>query len=103
MIDDPLAMNPETHGLTCPDCRTGKLQSKFITYANWHAGQFVIAPNTPAWWCAVCGHVELQAAMVNRLLSLLGPASRPIAAHARSGLQINSDLFQNPSSTRKYQ
>jgi hypothetical protein len=103
MINDQLAMKTETGGLTCPDCRTGRLHSKFITYANWHASQFVIAPNTPAWWCAVCGHLELQAAAVNRLLSLLGPASRPIAAQARSGLQINSDLFPSLSSTRKYQ
>ncbi|HZY45551.1 MAG TPA: hypothetical protein VFF70_12475 [Anaerolineae bacterium] len=89
--------------LTCPDCRTGQLQSKFICYANWHAGRFVIAPYTPAWWCAVCGHIELQAAAVNRLLSLLGPVSRPSAAHTRLGVQINFDLFQNLSSTRKYQ
>jgi YgiT-type zinc finger domain-containing protein len=39
---------------TCPNCHTGNLQPRFVNYANWHAGQYVVVPHMPAWSCDVC-------------------------------------------------
>ncbi len=60
---------------TCPHCRVGALHRKTITYANWHFGYFVTAPNTPVWQCDVCASCEIDAAALQRLLWLLGPTT----------------------------
>ena len=62
---------------TCQQCHVGNLHQKHIPYANWHAGEFVIAQRLPAWQCDVCAYCELDAGAVNRLLLLLGPVTPP--------------------------
>jgi len=68
---------------TCQNCHVGNLRQKHIPYANWHAGEFVIVPHVPAWQCDVCAACELDAAVMNRLLPLLGPVTPPGPAQPR--------------------
>jgi YgiT-type zinc finger domain-containing protein len=68
---------------TCQNCHTGTLHPKSITYANWHAGQFITGPNMPAWQCDVCALCEVEAEALNRLLPLLGPVTRPSLTQVR--------------------
>ncbi len=68
---------------TCQNCHTGVLHPKSITYANWHAGQFVTVPHMPAWQCDVCALCEVEAEALNHLLPLLGPVTQPGLTQAR--------------------
>ena len=71
---------------TCPNCRTGTLHQRTVNYANWHAGQYVVVPNMPAWSCDVCALCQIDAEALQRLLPLIGPVTRPDPAQARHSL-----------------
>ncbi len=62
---------------TCPNCRTGNLHPRTVNYANWHAGQYVVVPNMPAWLCDVCALCEIDGEALQRLIPLIGPVTRP--------------------------
>ncbi len=67
----------------CPNCHVGTLHPKAVTYANWHVGQFVTAPNLPAWSCDVCAWCQIEPEALNRLLWLIGPVTRPALSQPR--------------------
>jgi hypothetical protein len=64
----------------------GTLRPKSVTYANWHVGQFVTAPNLPAWSCDVCAWRQIEPEALNRLLWLIGPVTRPALSQPRHTL-----------------
>jgi YgiT-type zinc finger domain-containing protein len=68
---------------TCPNCHVGNLHPKSVTYANWHVGQFVTAPNLPAWSCDVCAWCQIEPEALHRLLWLIGPVTRPALSQPR--------------------
>ena len=72
---------------TCQICHVGALRRKYITYSNWHAGQFVTVPHMAAWSCDACAHCEIDAEAIQRLLPLLGPVTRPDPAQTRRARQ----------------
>jgi YgiT-type zinc finger domain-containing protein len=72
---------------TCLQCHVGHLHKKHIPYANWHASEFVVVQNMPAWQCDVCAYCELDAEVINRLLPLLGPVTRPDPTQPRRVLK----------------
>jgi hypothetical protein len=72
---------------TCQHCHIGQLHKKHIPYANWHASEFVVVQNMPAWQCDVCAYCELDAEVINRLLPLLGPVTRPDPTQPRRVLK----------------
>jgi len=62
---------------TCPNCHTGQLRLRTVNYGNWHAGQYVVVPNLPAWSCDVCALCQIDAEALQRLLPLIGPVTQP--------------------------
>ena len=62
---------------TCHVCHVGNLQRKYVTYSNWHAGQFVTVPHLAAWSCDACAYCEIDSEAIQRLMPLLGPVTRP--------------------------
>jgi YgiT-type zinc finger domain-containing protein len=90
---------------SCGQCHLGNLHQRTGTYANWHAGQFVIVPNLPAWQCDVCAACEIDADALNRLLPLLGPITHTnLTQLGRRQLRANTDRFEDgfdPTSDRR--
>jgi YgiT-type zinc finger domain-containing protein len=62
---------------TCPNCHTGQLLKRTVNYGNWHAGQYVVVANLPAWSCDVCALCQIDADAIQRLIPLLGPVTQP--------------------------
>lgn len=77
--------------LICPNCHIGTLHQKFVTYANWHVGQFVTAPNLPAWSCDVCAWCQIEPETLTRLLLLIGPVTRPALSQPRHTLASSDE------------
>jgi YgiT-type zinc finger domain-containing protein len=61
----------------------GNLRCCTVNYANWHAGQYVVVPNLPAWSCDVCALCQIDADALQRLLPLIGPVTGPDLAQTR--------------------
>ncbi len=63
----------------CPECYTGMMHLRHITYFTWLGGELVTVPNFPAWVCDVCGRREYDERAVSWLSMLLSPeAGKPI-------------------------
>ena len=77
---------------TCSTCRMGNLHEKHVTYANWHAGRFVVVPNMLARMCDVCAAYEFDAEALNRLLPLLGPVTRLDSSQSSRGQHRSGDV-----------
>jgi YgiT-type zinc finger domain-containing protein len=82
---------------TCPNCHTGTLRPRTVNYANWHAGQYVVVPNLPAWLCDVCALCQIDSDALQRLLPLIGPVTQPDFTQARRAASQRSlsDLPQD--------
>lgn len=82
---------------TCTECHIGSLHKRRITYTNWHSNQFVIVPNLSAWQCDVCGHCQIDAEAINRLMPLLGPVTRPDPTQPRRtrSQSSNGDVYRD--------
>jgi len=72
--------------LPCPECRSGVMHLRYITYFTWLGGELVTVPNFPAWTCDVCGRREYDSRAVSWLNTMLNPAAgkRPVAHRRRT-------------------
>lgn len=82
---------------TCDHCHIGSLQARQITYANWHAGLFIVMPNMPAWQCDVCAHLEIDAGALSKIMPLLGPVTQPDPTLPRRGRQARGSDTHQPA------
>ena len=57
----------------CPECQTGVLRLRYLTYFTWLNSELVMAPNFPAWVCDVCGRREYDPRAIKWLNTLLNP------------------------------
>lgn len=55
----------------CPHCHIGHLRPKLAYYCAWHEGEFVSAPDFPAWVCDVCGQRQYDQEAVFELDTIL--------------------------------
>jgi YgiT-type zinc finger domain-containing protein len=71
-----------TYVAPCPECQTGVLHLRYLTYFTWLNNELITVPNFPAWVCDVCGRREYDPRAVKWLNTLLNPetgrsANRP--------------------------
>jgi len=59
--------------LTCPECRSGVMRLRYITYFTWLNQELITVPNFPAWVCDMCGRRDYDSRAVNWLNTLLNP------------------------------
>lgn len=59
--------------IPCPECQSGVLRLRYITYFTWLSGELVTVPNFPAWVCDVCGRREYDSRAIKWLNALLNP------------------------------
>lgn len=57
----------------CPECQTGVLHLRHITYFTWLNDELVTVPNFPAWVCDMCGRREYDSRAIKWLNALLHP------------------------------
>jgi YgiT-type zinc finger domain-containing protein len=67
--------------IPCPECRSGVMHLRYITYFTWLSGQLVTVPNFPAWTCDVCGRREYDSRAISWLNTMLNPLAgkRPVS------------------------
>ena len=53
--------------LTCPECRSGVMRLRYITYFTWLNQELITVPNFPAWVCDMCGRRDYDSRAVNWL------------------------------------
>lgn len=75
------AGKPMDYIIPCPECRSGVMHLRYITYFTWLSGQLVTVPNFPAWTCDVCGLREYDTRAISWLNTMLNPAAgkRPVS------------------------
>ena len=57
----------------CPECQTGVVRLRYLTYFTYLSDELVTVPNFPAWVCDVCGRREYDPRAVTWLNTLLNP------------------------------
>lgn len=67
--------NPQDYGLTCPECRSGMMRLRHLTYFTWLNEELVTVPNFPAWVCDMCGRREYDSRAISWLNTLLNPSA----------------------------
>jgi YgiT-type zinc finger domain-containing protein len=60
----------------CPECQTGVLRLRYLTYFTWLNEELITVPNFPAWVCDWCGMREYDSRAVTWLNTLLSPDAR---------------------------
>jgi YgiT-type zinc finger domain-containing protein len=85
MSDENPAETPRTV-IICPECQTGVLRLRSLTYFTWLNEELVTVPNFPAWVCDICGRREYDTRAITWLNALLNPEAgrRRQAIHRRS-------------------
>lgn len=74
-MDDPKKepREQEDYVLPCPECRSGVMRLRYITYFTWLNQELVTVPNFPAWVCDMCGRRDYDGRAVSWLNTLLNP------------------------------
>jgi YgiT-type zinc finger domain-containing protein len=68
----------------CPECLTGVMHIRHLTYFTWLDQELITVPNFPAWVCDLCGRREYDPRAVKWLNAILGPeTSRSVAKPRR--------------------
>lgn len=57
----------------CPECQTGVMNIRYLTYFTWLNEELISVPNFPAWVCDVCGRREYDPRAIQWLNALLHP------------------------------
>jgi YgiT-type zinc finger domain-containing protein len=71
MAESPSNAVP-TQGV-CPECQTGVMRLRYLTYFTYLSDELVTVPNFPAWVCDICGRREYDARAITWLNTLLNP------------------------------
>ena len=85
-MDEHQSEGTAQHQGICPECQTGIMRLKYLTYFTWLNEELITVPNFPAWVCDVCGRREYDARAITWLNTLLNPeAGRHSTSRRRPG------------------
>src|SRR5690554_7630092 len=77
--------NSNHYSSICPECQTGALRLRRVTYFTWLNQELITVPDFPAWVCDVCGRREYDTRAITWLNTLLTPeAGRRIRYRRRN-------------------
>jgi YgiT-type zinc finger domain-containing protein len=66
---------PKEHNFPCPECHSGMMRLKYLTYFTWLNDELITVPNFPAWVCDMCGKREYDTRAISWLNTMLSPAT----------------------------
>lgn len=72
-MNDNLETSPAEFVYYCPECQTGLMHLKHITYFTWLNEELITVPNFPAWVCDLCGRREYDHEAIIWLNTILHP------------------------------
>jgi YgiT-type zinc finger domain-containing protein len=72
-MTDNSKLSPVAPLYYCPECQTGLMHLKHITYFTWLNEELITVPNFPAWVCDLCGRREYDHQAIIWLNTILHP------------------------------
>lgn len=88
--------SPQEYELACPECRSGMIRLRHLTYFTWLHDELITVPNFPAWVCDVCGRREYDNRAINWLNILLNPSAGKRAHSRRSRNRLTGTDHPHP-------
>ena len=73
MMTEAEELSPSQYIMLCPECQTGLVRLKYLTYFTWLNEELITVPNFPAWVCDICGRREYDERAITWLNTLLSP------------------------------
>lgn len=65
----------------CPECQTGVLHRRYLTYFTWLDRELITVQNFPAWVCDMCGRREYDTQAIRWLNAMLNPDAGKSSRH----------------------
>jgi YgiT-type zinc finger domain-containing protein len=91
--------NPEGNSdeilYACPECQTGIMRMRHLTYFTWLNEELITVPNFPAWVCDLCGRRDYDYRAISWLNTLLHPETGR-KKHARRKLPTSISVRGRP-------
>jgi YgiT-type zinc finger domain-containing protein len=67
----------------CPECLSGIMHQRYLTYFTWLNNELITVPNFPAWVCDLCGRRDYDTRAIKWLNMILNPETGHRKAHKR--------------------
>jgi YgiT-type zinc finger domain-containing protein len=96
MTDESLIDQTE-YIMTCPECQTGIMRLRYITYFTWLNQELITVPNFPAWICDLCGRRDYDSQAVIWLNAMLNPETGRRQGRRKKQLPPQMDHPSAPS------
>lgn len=74
-VEEPKG-NQENAVAQCPECVSGLMHLRYLTYFTWLNDELITVPNFPAWVCDLCGRREYDSRAITWLNALLSPETK---------------------------
>lgn len=68
-----MSQSDEYPSYPCPECQSGLLRLKRVSYFTWSGDELITVPDFPAWVCDVCGRREYDERAISWLNLILSP------------------------------
>lgn len=72
-MDENQDLELENDVAPCPECQSGVLHLRYLTYFTWLDSELITVPNFPSWVCDLCGRREYDTRAIRWLNAMLHP------------------------------
>lgn len=93
-MSDDMHTDLLAHTAPCPECQTGVLHLRYLTYFTWLNEELVTVPNFPSWVCDMCNRREYDPRAIKWLNTLLRPEAGRKQARRRRKSQPGTGPLQ---------